>query len=116
MKNKDKSIIPKGCYCYSPAEGRNKYGIPNIKNCPYMSGREYNGVMIHYCEYLELGDYGSISDEEYKKLLEHFGSEEKLKEVLPLFLLWDSVKECGENKYTAEEVKEMYGNTDHKES
>ena len=111
MNQKDTSVIPKGCYCYSPAEGVSKYGIPNIKNCPYMSSKEYNGVLVPYCEYLEEGDEGNITEEDHKKLLEHFGSEEKLKEILPLDLLWDSCKCCGEN----EDFEELYGNTDQKE-
>ena len=103
-KDKDVSIIPKGDYCYVfLKKGKNKYGIPKSKYCPYMSGREYNGVVVSYCEYLEWGDLGGITDEEYAKVLEYFGSEEKMNEILPLFFLWDSCKECGENYYTEEE-------------
>jgi len=31
---------------------------------------------------------------------------------LPLSLLWDGVKECGENYYTDEELEELYGSQD----
>lgn len=108
-KGKDISKIPKGDYCYVFVDGINKYGIPNTKSCPYYSFREYNGVRVPYCEYMEYGDIGNhTTEEEYKKLLEYFGSKEKLDKELPLMLLFDSCKECGENHYTKEEEKEMY--------
>jgi hypothetical protein len=102
---KDTTIIPKGDYCYK-FDGRRgvdeKTGLPwmGTKNCPYMTSKEFNGVTVHWCDFLECGDVGNYcSDEDYKKLLEHFGSEKKLQEVLPLLLLWDGCKECGENTY-----------------
>ena len=36
-------------------------------------------------------------------LTEHFGSKEKMEEKLPLFLLFDSCKECGENEENEED-------------
>ena len=96
QKKKDTSVIPKGCYCYEPSEGHNKYGIPNVKYCPYMTSKEYNGVLCPYCAYLEQGTV-DCTDEDFKKLVEHFGSEEKVFEGLPLTLLFDSCKECGIN-------------------
>lgn len=102
-KDKDVSIIPKGEYCYTYLHERGANGIPKAKSCPYMCGKEYNGVVVSYCNYLEWGDIGGITDEEYSKLLEYFGSEEKMKQELPLFFLFDDCKECGENKHTEEE-------------
>jgi hypothetical protein len=108
-EGKDTSIIPKGNYCYVLTEEKGKHGIPNAKYCPYMSMKEYGGIPVTYCKYMEWGDVGSIDDGEYKKLLEYFGGdEEKLHEELPLFILFDSCKECGENKYTPEEEEAMY--------
>ena len=110
---KDTSIIPKGPYCYSRAEGVNKYGIPNAKYCPYMTSKDYNGVTCPYCSYLEKGGLDNIvTDGDFAKLIEHFGSEEKVFDGLPLTLLFDSCKECGEN----EDCEVEYGNTDQKES
>lgn len=110
IKGKDTSVIPKGDYCYTFTKGKNQYGIPNSKYCPYMSEKEYGGVSVIYCKYLEWGDVGNISDDEYNKLLAYFGDEDKLHEELPLDLLWDSCKCCGENHYTPEEEKAMYDN------
>ena len=101
--NKDISIIPNGIYCYNAISGPDKHGILNTKTCPYFKTKEYNGVWVPYCEYLEWGDVSNVTDEEYKKLLEYFGNEEKMKGKLPLGLLWDGCKECGENNDIPEE-------------
>ena len=116
-KGKDTSGIPKGDYCYTWIEGtKNRYGMPDQKYCPYMSVKEYGGVPVPYCKYMEWGSIdNAITEEEYAKLVKYFGSEEKMDEELPLFLLWDSCKECGENHYTPEEA-EIYGNSSKKES
>lgn len=108
-KGKDTSIIPKGDYCYIWLNERHESGLPKSQHCPYMCGKEYNGVIVSYCNYLELGDIGGITEEEHAKVLEYFGSEEKMDQELPLFLLFDDCKECGENYYTEEEEKEKYG-------
>lgn len=126
-KGKDTAIIPKGDYCYTLEESNSSYRIPNFKYCPYMTTKEYNGVKQPYCGYLEWGGIDNYTtEEEYAKLLEYFGSEEKISEELPLFLLFDSCKECGENMHTPEEEEEMYkefinkeftnGNSNQKES
>lgn len=96
---KDPSVIPVGPYCYSPAPGVNSYGIPNVKYCPYLSTKEYNGVHCPYCEYMELGGLGEgTTDKEFDRLMAYFGNEDKVFEGLPLSLLFDSCKECGENQ------------------
>lgn len=77
---KDKSVIPRGDYCYSiteePSESNN--WKLKTKTCPYWSLREgeeegNNG----YCSFLESGDWEAPSGG----------------------LLWDQVKECGINVY-----------------
>lgn len=105
---KDTSVIPKGDYCYK-FDGRK--GIDEetglrmgVKLCPYYSSRIFNGVEVDWCDFLNCGDIGNDLEEgDYQKLIEYFGSEEKLHEYLPLFLLWDQVKECGENYYDQED-------------
>ncbi len=69
---KDRSKIPTGYYCYQSAIID---GIRTVQVCPYWSIRhdkepKENG----YCSYLERGDW-------------EIGG-----------LLWDQVKECGENQ------------------
>ena len=113
---KDTSEIPKGDYCYKFVEGKNEYGIPNIKSCPYRSGKVLNGATIAWCNYLELGGLlnEAAKDGDYERILEFFGDEETTWNYLPLDLLFDDVKECGVNKYTPEEEDEMYGDPDSK--
>jgi hypothetical protein len=94
-----KKHIPEGPYCYTwkeiPSE-KNGYKGKTIK-CPYLIYRNINGVQIPWCEYMDAGSIpNGISDDHYGKLIEYFGTEEKVQEKLPLFLLWDWVKECGE--------------------
>lgn len=102
--SKDTLMIPQGDYCYTFTGEKGideETGLPYMrtKRCPYQSIREFNGVTVDWCDYLDCGDVGNCrTDEEYEKLLEHFGSEEELTKSLPLFLLWDGVKECGINK------------------
>lgn len=100
----DPTVIPAGNYCYTrktPVEGEPTHdsdGIPIFKltYCPYMSTKEFNGVTVTWCNYLDKGDMGNhLTDEEHQKLLEHFGTTEAMEKELPLFLLWDSCKECG---------------------
>ena len=70
------SMIPEGMYCYGYAEGVRKI-------CPYWGRdktrpKQANGC----CLYLNMRDW----------------------EQDTLSLLWDSVKECGINKYDSEEI------------
>ena len=102
-KEKDKSIIPEGMYCYVPDNEKNDNKDENdekyyIKRCPYFSYKEDNGVNVVYCSFLEEG--GTIegtSRRDYRKLKKKYGSSKKVQEKYPLYLLWDLVKECGEN-------------------
>lgn len=68
--------IPKGMYCYTVDSIDKETGRMNVDPCPYWSvddsrPEQENG----YCSYLGRGDW----------------------EVEHLSLLWDQVKECGEN-------------------
>ena len=104
---KDTSVIPKGDYCYTwkevPSESNNYRGTVN--RCPYYDVKNVNGVQFPWCNYLELGGTPGDgnwagwkdSDKADEVLTEYFGSKEKMEEKLPLFLLFDSCKECGEN-------------------
>ena len=110
---KDISIIPKGNYCYTwketPSESNKYRGTVNM--CPYYDVKNVNGVNFPWCNYLELG--GTPGDGEWtgweddnkaeEILTEHFGSKEKMEEKLPLLLLFDSCKECGENEENEED-------------
>ncbi|NHJ33124.1 MAG: hypothetical protein FK732_09685 [Asgard group archaeon] len=65
---KDKSLIPKGCYCYTDHRGKGR--------CPYWDFDKTKPEQeCGYCHYLEVGDW------------EEDGT----------LLLWDQVKECGIN-------------------
>ena len=66
--------IPKGEYCYEPIKiSRNKL---YIKLCPYWSLMKDKKEQLNgYCSFLKQGDW----------------------ETDHLSLLWDQVKECGEN-------------------
>lgn len=111
---KNPSVIPAGPYCYAgsrPAEPGEPTETPDgrpifyTQRCPYASSRTFNGVEITWCNFLNKGGLdGTLNgrtekqaEEEYQKLVAHFGSEEKLDEATPLFLLFDACKECGIN-------------------
>ena len=110
---KDISIIPKGDYCYTwkeaPSESNKYRGTVNM--CPYYDVKNVNGVDFPWCNYLELGgtpgdgEWTGLEDDNKAEeiLTEHFGSKEKMEEKLPLFLLFDSCKECGENEENEED-------------
>ena len=108
--NMDASLIPYGDYCYSGVESirTDERGMPvrTMKMCPYSSYRIFNGVTVPWCNFLNKGGTeGSLkqgqteeqAEEEYQKLVAHFGTEEALDKALPLFLLFDDCKECGIN-------------------
>jgi hypothetical protein len=99
---KDKSLIPKGDYCYTwvevPSVENNFHG--KTKNCPYVKWKTIDGVKVPWCEFLECGGTNNNwSHEEWEKIRKHYGSEEKLDKNLPLFLLFDGCKECGVNEW-----------------
>lgn len=97
----DKTKIPKGHYCYSI----NPFYDPDINSedeaynyCPFSTHKTINGVVVPWCSFLDQGGTSNgMEDRDFDKLIEHFGCEENIDKGLPLVLLWDSVKECGEN-------------------
>lgn len=101
-KEKDTSVIPEGPYCYLPDIEKNKNKDKNdtayyIKPCPYYSSIEDEGVKLPYCKFLEQGGTeNGMSNEDFKKLEKKYGPD-KIWDKYPLGLLWDQVKECGEN-------------------
>jgi len=103
-EKKDTSVIPKGPYCYSPDEEKNANKDENdpayyIKTCPYFSYEEDEGVTVVVCKFLnEGGLIDGTEKKEFKKLKKKYGSKEAVWDKYPLDLLWDQVKECGENK------------------
>ena len=100
MKNKSIDRIPKGIYCYTWEEhpsSENEFK-GKIKNCPYYEHRDLNGVSVPWCAFLGAGGTSNDwSEEDWASVRRHYKSEEAMDEELPLFLLWDSCKECGEN-------------------
>ena len=99
---KDTSKIPKGCYCH---ESGNR-----SKVCPYWSidptkPEQENG----YCSFLEKGDWEineEIGDVEWTNSKTGDKTITKAHDI-PMGLLWDQCKECGENDYTDKEFEEM---------
>jgi len=94
--------IPKGDYCYkfNGKNGTHDDGLPymGIDTCPYSDIKEINGVEVDWCTYLNSGGLGNnTTDEEWEKLVEHFGSEGVAYDGLPLDLLFDGCKHCGVN-------------------
>lgn len=111
---RDWKTIPLGDYCYvgrerRPEEPETKEDgrpIHYITCCPYWTSKNFNGVDVPWCSFLETGGlYGAVEgdhtperhESDHQKLLAHFGSEEAIDKALPLFLLFDQVKECGVN-------------------
>jgi len=98
---KDKSLIPRGLYCYN-----------KNKTCPYWKkikdrDKQENG----WCDYLGRGDYELNREvHEYKVTSYKDGKPSKVSEFQtgpnnPGFfsLIWDMVKECGINDEIDEE-------------
>lgn len=102
---KDTSKIPEGHYCYVPDMEKNanrdeNSGIYYTKNCPYYSSIEDEGVIIPYCKFIEEGGLeNEITEKEFDRLHKKYGTSKNVWDKYPLDLLWDQVKECGENKY-----------------
>jgi len=85
-----KEYIPKGDYCYD------KSGL-----CPYWSlddskPYQHNG----YCSFLGRGDWDLNEEKTYQRIYKD-GTKGELQSAneigLPMSLLWDQCKECGEN-------------------
>ena len=71
---KDITLIPEGLYCYKPIKSHT--GWLEVTTCPYWSRDEERDDQENgYCSFMEKGDW----------------------EMEGLGLLWDGVKECGEN-------------------
>ena len=107
----NKDLIPKGHYCYHYDSTIENNTSGYICNCPYNNYKTINGVDVDWCDYINQGDLGnSMSEEDFEKLVEHFGSEDEVYNNIRLSLLWDGCKECGENygddETTDEEVVE----------
>ena len=85
-------VIPKGPYCYSGHLGTNR--------CPYYGVKNVGGVPITWCRFLQQGSLGDLTDKEFQHLKDFHKttSDEDIWELYPLDLLWDQVKECGENE------------------
>ena len=81
-------MISKGMYCYD------ERGI-----CPHFKSKDVGGVSVTWCSYLNSGSTGNVSDDDFEKLMIfHKTDESGIFELYPLDLLWDQVKECGENE------------------
>ena len=93
VKNKDKSKIPKGDYCYD------EKGPCLYWSCRKDLSEQENGC----CSFLGINDF-----EENSKIEVY---DTKKKEVIwehpILSLLWDQVKECSVNYYTDKEWDQM---------
>lgn len=104
MSKKDTSVIPNGPYCYVPDIEKNANKdkddhVYYIKTCPYWSIIKDEGVRICHCSFLnESSIPNGTSDEDYDKLIAKYGSDEALWKKFTGDLIWDQVKECGENK------------------
>ncbi len=101
--DKDSTLIPKGPYCYvldfeknaNKEKDDTKY---YTKTCPYWSYVEDDGVKICHCSFLNEGGIpNETSEEDFEKLSKKYGSDDAVWKKYPLNLLWDQVKECGEN-------------------
>jgi hypothetical protein len=101
LKKKDKAHIPSGNYCYKwievpdPANGY----VGKTKPCPFYGHRMLSEISIPWCYFLDKGGLpNSDLGQDWSKLVSHFGTEKNVYRELPLTLLWDGVKECGENE------------------
>jgi len=81
-------MIPKGMYCYDGS------GL-----CHNFKSMRVGDVNVPFCNHLGQGSAGGINDQEFEKLMIfHNTNEEGIYKIYPLILLWDQVKECGENE------------------
>lgn len=95
----DKTVIPKGHYCYSGGEWTPELGIYRVKPCPYWKRTDHGTVK---CEYLGIEsltpEAGEHDDTARQLAYDHFGGEDAAWEAVDaISLIWDQVKDCGEN-------------------
>lgn len=103
----DKMLIPVGSYCYSGGTWDSERGIYVTKPCPYWQATNYGTVKCSFLNEESLTpEAGSRGDTSREKAYRHFGGVEATWTSIDEFsLLWDQVKECGEN-YGDEEEEE----------
>ena len=104
---KDKSLIPKGYYCYSYVKGQTynykgpdgkMYKMPKTKPCPYWSIRKGKPKQANgYCSYLGKGDWDFNKEQTLrhvdKKTMKAHGPKFSADEIgFCCSLLWDQVK------------------------
>jgi hypothetical protein len=95
----EEKLIPPGPYCYMldvtrEHEYQPEMGIP-VVHCPHYRHKEFNGVNVPWCNFINKGGCGNETDEEFAKLAEYFGSEDNVFDFLSLDLLFDQCKCCG---------------------
>lgn len=101
-EEKDTSVIPPGHYCYVPDMEKNANKDKDdhrlyIKTCPYWSIRKDKPEQANgYCSFMEKGDWEINED---ATVIDMKTGEVTEVSDLPfgVGLLWDQVKECGEN-------------------
>ena len=110
MSNKEylADLIPEGPYCYKwitlPAIEGGKLKAGKIDLCPYFKYKQVKTAKYVWCGYLNKGgtSFEHESDEEWEKndkiLIDFFGGEDKMRESLELFVLFDHCKCCGVNE------------------
>jgi hypothetical protein len=101
------SNIPEGLYCYKYRERKadepefNEAGLPirYVEYCPFYGWKEIGGVEMPWCSFLNQGGYDNIeySKGELESIRATFKTQKEHDDALPLFLLWDGCKECGQN-------------------
>ena len=94
-----KEVIPKGIYCYTRDQsGKRVY-------CPHFQITKIGGYDMPYCAHLKQAGLSNTPDDD-KLFYEHFNEDiDKMMEAMPLDLLFDAVKECGEN----DDIEEWIG-------
>lgn len=105
----DKSLIPKGDYCYTSLEFDNKSNKIKVQGiCPYWRNRkDVDNKEVHsqnygYCLFLGKGDL-EINSEDKLKLVHPVTHPDYNKEMtadeigIGFSVLWDMVKMCSEN-------------------
>jgi hypothetical protein len=93
-KNLEDSI-PKGRYCYESMEMTEDGTFLQLGTCPYWKPTNHGTVR---CEYMKEEQLVADSSTAYEQALEFFGSRENLERETEEGVMWDQVKECGEEE------------------